>query len=388
VDLSACPDVRIQVADNDSNYTAVPVDFTQAATSHNGVSTGTDRFPGGLYDGDTLLPGLSEFRSSNPALLPKPIAHWDFRDCGQAVLPDRSGNGHDGTVGGTLECLADSAGSPAGGPWARFSNDDTVIVPSVPDLAFGRALTITALVRPDSVTFRRTIIGKLYAPTAFSLEIVDGAWNFNIIIEDGTLNGYSYVLTAPAEAGVWTHVAATFDGSIARLFLNGELATELSFSGVIKVTDRPVTIGNYPSWNSYTGGMREIKLFNQALNGYQLREQLRLEAFPPRPLQVTFAFPDPVWTQGAGASLSDALGTSKYAWTLAAADSRADLEAGSGSFRELAAVSPALPATWSRTAYAARPFRFYRFTFTGLAGTSFIQINELSLTGAERIKLP
>ncbi|GEM_PF-4583044 len=387
VDISACPDVRIDVADNDSNYTPMPVDFTKAYTSHNGTAAGTTRFPGGLYDGDTTLPGLSEFKTSNPALLPKPLAEWNFQDCGKPVIPDRTGNGHDGTVGGTLECRTDSAGSPAAGTWGRFNNDDTVIVASVPDLDFRDALTITALVKPDSTNFRRTVIGKLYAPTAFALEIVDDQWSFNVVIDDGTLNGYSYTLTAPAQAGVWTNVAATYDGTIMRLFLNGELATEQTVTGLMKVTDRPITIGNHPSWSTFTGGIKDIKLFKQALNGYQIQEQMRLNPFPPRPLSVTFAFPEPLWTQGAAASLSGKLGTKQYAWTLSAANTQADLDGTTGSFAQLVSVPQAAAGALSRAAYKARAFKLFRFTVTGLAGTGFVQINELSLTGAERIKL-
>ena len=381
-DLSRCPDIAVDIADDDSNYVAVPVDFTKAYSSYDAVRPDVSRFPGGIYDGDTLKVGLAERKTSNPALLPKPTVHYDFKDCGLASIPDRSGNGMDARVGGHLDCVTDSAGS-----WARFDTKDTVILETRPELDFQEGLTVTALVKPDSLAGRRTLIGKTYAPSAFSLEIVDGEYNYYILLEDGTPQGISYTLTTPATAGVWTHVAGTFDGRVMRLYINGEIEGELMITGRLKITARPITIGNWPEWSAYAGGIKEVKLFGQTLNGWQIQEQMILGTFPTRPLSVTFDFAQPIWTQGAGAFLSQALGTTRYAWKLAGADNLADLDGKKGSFVELAGTSPVAPDAWSRAAYKPRRLKTFRFTVTGQAGTGFAQINELSLMGAERIKL-
>lgn len=382
-DLSRCPDIAVDIIDNDSNYAAVAVDFTKAYSSHDAVRPDVSRFPGGIYDGDTVKVGLAERKTSNPALLPKPMVHYDFKDCGPASIPDRSGNGMDARVGGHLDCVTDSAGT-----WARFDTRDTVILETRPELDFQEGLTVSALVKPDSLAGRRTLVGKTYAPSAFSLEIVDGEYNYYILIEDGTPQGISYTLTAPATAGVWTHIAGTFDGRVMRVYINGELEGELMISGRLKLTGRPVTIGNWPEWSAYAGGIKEVKLFSQALNGWQIQEQMVLGTFPSRPLSVTFDFVQPIWTQGAGAVLSEALGTTRYAWKLAGADNLSDLDDKKGSFVELAGASPVAPDGWSRTPYKPRKLKTFRFTVTGQAGTGFVQINEISLTGAERIKLP
>ncbi len=383
VDLSACPEITVDIADDDSNYVAVPVDFTKAYTSHDAWAADVSRFPGGLYDGDTVKVGLAEHKTSNTALLPKPEAWYDFKDCGKPEIPDLSGHGHGGRVGGSLTCKTDSAGT-----WAQFDTRDTVIIAARPELDFQEGLTVTAWVKPDSLAGRRTVVGKLYAPTSFSLEIVDGIYNFYVLIEDGTPQGYSYVLTAPATQGEWTRLAGTFDGKLLRFYVNGELAAEQTVAGRLKITDRPVTIGNWPEWSAYAGGMKEIKLFGQALNGWQIKEQMSIGDSPTRPLAVTFEFPQPIWVQGAGAELASALGTTGYAWKLWAADNLADLNAKSGSFSELAALASAAPDAWSRTAFKPGKHKVYRFSVTGITGTGFVQINDVNLVGAERVKLP
>jgi hypothetical protein len=89
---------------------------------------------------------------------------------------------------------------------------------------------------------------------------------------------------------------------------------------------------------------------------------------------------------GAGAFLSGALGTTGYSWSLSGADTQADLDGKTGSYAELSASRPAEPDKGLRSIHKARQLRIFRFTVTGMAGTGFVQINELSLIGAERIK--
>jgi hypothetical protein len=66
----------------------------------------------------------------------------------------------------------------------------------------------------------------------------------------------------------------------------------------------------------------------------------------------------------------------------------ADLDGRSGSYTVWVTVPQTAWDAWSRIAYKARPVRIFRFTVTGLTGTGFVQIDELSLVGAERIAPP
>ena len=112
-----------------------------------------------------------------------------------------------------------------------------------------------------------------------------------------------------------------------------------------------------------------------------------LGEFPTRPLSVTYDFAQPILTLGAQAHLSSALGTTRYAWTLAAADNLSDLDAKKASYRELGGTEAAADAD-SRISFKPLEAKSFRFTLHGLSGTGFVQINELELIGAERAPLP
>jgi hypothetical protein len=59
-----------------------------------------------------------------------------------------------------------------------------------------------------------------------------GVWNFRL----GLSSGYATTFTAPsapASAGVWQHIAASYDGSVARLYVNGVQAASANSSAAV-----------------------------------------------------------------------------------------------------------------------------------------------------------
>lgn len=383
MDLSLCPDIAVDVVDDDTDYVPAPVDFTRASASHDGFRIGPNGFPGALYNGDTAKEAITEYKTTNADLAPKPAGHWDFQDCGKPAIADRSGNGHDGASQTSLGCKSD-----ADGAWAQFSGDDSVVVPDHPALNFRQQFTAAAWVKPGHMAGRHTLVAKMYAPTSFGLELVDGQYTFNVVIADGTYEGNSFTIAATADSGVWTHVAGTYDGNVQRLYVNGEVMAEQSLRGAMQITWRPIVIGNHPEWSAFQGGIREIKVFGQGLSAYQIWELMRAATMPPKPFSVTFAFPAPVTAMGAGAVIGSAMGTTRYRWMLAGADSMQDLDGKTGSYAVLGSADQQPADTWSEMAFKPRPCKLYRYSFIGTAGTGYIQINELSLSGAERVKLP
>jgi hypothetical protein len=67
--------------------------------------------------------------------------------------------------------------------------------------------------------------------------------------------------------GQWYHVAATWDGSTARLYLNGQLdIAPYSRSGAIATDVRPVYIGGRPSTDYFDGMIYDVRLYSRALS--------------------------------------------------------------------------------------------------------------------------
>ena len=75
--------------------------------------------------------------------------------------------------------------------------------------------------------------------------------------------------------GEWVHVAATYDGEMQRVYINGELGAELGYSGAIDVTTPKMSIGNN-LWNNrqFHGFIMEVRIWSVARTETEIRETL------------------------------------------------------------------------------------------------------------------
>ena len=88
------------------------------------------------------------------------------------------------------------------------------------------------------------------------------------------------------QPGTWYHVAGTYDGETLRLYVNGRLdASSSEQSGDIEYADATFVAGAYEDDNEFyalDGSLHELKLYDTALSGAQLRENFEAgrERFP------------------------------------------------------------------------------------------------------------
>lgn len=69
----------------------------------------------------------------------------------------------------------------------------------------------------------------------------------------------AFFSTRPVELGRWSHVAATYDGRVVRIYLNGQLDAQYASPGRIRASEAPIMIGNSfdPRWlTTFTGDLR------------------------------------------------------------------------------------------------------------------------------------
>ena len=130
-------------------------------------------------------------------------------------------------------------------------------------------LTVEAWVKwdgPISGNGSNTIVrkGPVHPNTAYNLRIDGGATNRLYWIV-GTGTGTSFVMAYTSTAfpiGVWTHVAGTYDGSFARLFVNGALVSTAAGSGPLRPSGE-LRIGkgenNYPEY--WSGLIDEVRIW-------------------------------------------------------------------------------------------------------------------------------
>ena len=73
----------------------------------------------------------------------------------------------------------------------------------------------------------------------------------------------------PARAlNTWTHIAATYDGTTIRLFVNGVQAATRAQTGALLASTQPLRFGGNALWAEwFQGQLDEIRVYNRALTG-------------------------------------------------------------------------------------------------------------------------
>lgn len=187
---------------------------------------------------------------------------------GNGVL-DVSGNGHDGSFGNGVERV--NLGQY--GNALDFDGTNGRVDLGTLDIP-GSALTIAAWIRPDNFgTSDARIISK-----ATGVDEIDHYWMLSTVNNGEiklrfrlkTISSVSCTLIGSKTllAGVWTHVAATYDGAAIRLYVNGVLDATLARSGMI-VQDPtvPVAIGDQPQGDrNFDGLIDDVRIYLRALD--------------------------------------------------------------------------------------------------------------------------
>jgi concanavalin A-like lectin/glucanase superfamily protein len=134
---------------------------------------------------------------------------------------------------------------------------DVVYLPDQPAFAFDQGLTVAAFVHPSQLEGTQTIVRKRSSGTSsFVLALRHGQLELGLRFEDGRTTG----LSAPIVADRWTHVAATYDGIEARLYVDGELAARVEAGGVLLGGAGPIFVGNDASERRFDGLIDELWL--------------------------------------------------------------------------------------------------------------------------------
>jgi hypothetical protein len=134
-------------------------------------------------------------------------------------------------------------------------------------------VTMAAWVWVNSYRYNQRIIAKENGnnPTIYSLYL-GGSGNRQLAMRIG-VNNREYTLTGTAAIALqtWTHVAATFDGSRMRLFINGKpsaAGTSGIVHGRIMHSTTPVYIGasQFSSSRMFDGKIDELRIYDLPLS--------------------------------------------------------------------------------------------------------------------------
>ncbi len=214
---------------------------------------------------------------------PEAIAIWHMDQFDQGLIRDATGNGHDAKPGGKEGARPKLVPGLAGQALEFKPEQETFLqVADAPELNLRGPFTVMAWIKPATTRKTYAILCKRGDP---SREKVGAGWRLRDFWgrpsldlatgqEKWTLSGDRWTLPA----GFWSHVAASFDGQVARLYVNAVQIAEGSPPGPPAPYKRPLIIGNYigrKNAYAFDGLLDEAKIFKGALTQEEIFQQAR-----------------------------------------------------------------------------------------------------------------
>ena len=198
--------------------------------------------------------------------LPNPVGWWNFDEGSGTLTVDSSGNGNTGTVGGSW--ITNGMSSNA----VTYTTSQFTTIPYWSGFNLSNSITVSVWIKPSapgspgpgySQMFEKGVgyfgdWGLLYLDTS------------QIEFQMTGMNGNSIATISLVPTGLWTHVVATFDGTTAKLYINGLLDRFATWPGSQIFTTNGIQIGSLP------GAIDDARIYSNALTEIQVA-QLFLE---------------------------------------------------------------------------------------------------------------
>ena len=198
------------------------------------------------------------------------LVAFDERSSGDTVR-DLSGFGNNGIITGKSDWIN---GKYKGG--FHFDGKTNITVENKEPLtSLTHPMSVAAWVNPDALAGWQNII-EMDRTNADKT----GGWKFGFNVNKMVWTTYGVLDFTGATVinnGKWIHIAATWDGAQAIIYINGEPEAPIVGGGVINVKDTKDIPSLDLGWRRsaatsyYQGGMDEVCIFKRVLNGNEIK---------------------------------------------------------------------------------------------------------------------
>jgi len=207
------------------------------------------------------------------------IGYWDLNDANEAK--DLSGNNNHGKIEGKPKSVAGKIKTAlefnGSSDWVSIEHNDSI--------ADFDQLSISAWIK----------LIKINAWTAVIEKGVHENWSYGFFLEpDATLSFYvsqqgnklaCCIGNFEIKPNEWYHIAGTYDGKLAKLWVNGKAEAELAASGPLHPTDGlPLAIGcrgKGDGENFFNGFIDEVTLWDSVVSIDKMKQPLKTTSVIP-----------------------------------------------------------------------------------------------------------
>jgi len=197
------------------------------------------------------------------------IGYWAFDEGVGTSAQDTSGAGHNGAVN-SAHWTAGKVNSAL----ALDGSTSSVVTSAIP---LGNVFSLSVWVNPAVTT--QTPYGRI-AETQYNgglyLGLNSTGTKYKLIVNTGSgATGTCGAAYGCAEGGIvtsgWHQITTTFDGSIGRLYVDGALVANETFTAPPN-TNYPLYLGRHYAATGYgwNGGIDEVRLYNRALSSAEV----------------------------------------------------------------------------------------------------------------------
>lgn len=196
------------------------------------------------------------------------VAAYSFNEGSGTTVADSSGQNNNGTV-----TSATWAPGRFGTGLTFNGSSSWVAIPDAPSLNPAAAVTMEAWVNPTDLTAWRTIV----------LKEIPGGLDYALYANDNAPKPAAYFHRTgqsladgiggvdPLPLNTWTHVATTYDGTTAWLYVNGTPVASMALAGSLLQSSGVLRIGGNAVWGEYFAGMiDEVRVYNRALSAAEI----------------------------------------------------------------------------------------------------------------------
>jgi hypothetical protein len=200
------------------------------------------------------------------------VGAWGFDETTGTTAADSSGQNNPGTITGATHV----AGGKFGGALSFNGTSNWVTVADANSLDLTTGMTLEAWVQPTALgsLWRCVIMKEQPSNLIYALYAGDSTGRPAMDVFTTADIGFS----GPTALGLntWIHLAATYDGTTQRLYVNGVQVATKATTGAIKTSTGALRIGGDASWSNewFAGLIDEVRVYNKALTAAEIQADM------------------------------------------------------------------------------------------------------------------